>query len=129
MIWKGTLSIALWLICGIAAAQTPPPAQPGKDVIVHICTPSRAQVLGHDPLYVIFANDKLVFKSNKATESPIAKVNPNDIKAINVLKDSSAVKHYGAIAQYGVVEIYLKPGAVFDTTKVKVDTVRKRIRG
>ncbi len=120
MMKTGTLSIALWLICGIAAAQTPPPAQgaPGKSVIVHICTPSRAQMMGHDPLIVVFANDKVVFKSNKAADSPISKVKPNDIKAINVLKDSSAVKRYGTMAQYGVVEIYLKPGAGLDTTKV-----------
>ncbi len=117
MIKTGTLSIALWFICGIATAQTPPGQPAGKDAIIRICTPSRGQLIGHDPLIVVFADDKMVFKSNKATDSTIAKVKPSDIKAINVLKDSAAVKHYGAMAQYGVIEIYLKPGVVFGGIK------------
>ena len=40
-----------------------------------------------------------------STEEAAAKLNPNDIKSINVIKDKSAVKIYGDKAKHGVVAI------------------------
>lgn len=51
-------------------------------------------------------------------------LNPDDIEAINVLKDSAAVVKYGKIALYGVIEVHLKNGVKLDTSKLKADTIR-----
>ena len=114
---KGIAIIILLFTCGVALAQTV--GQPGNNVTVRICTPSRAGMINQPPLWVIFFHDKtIVYKNNVA----IDKLNPDDIEAINVLKDSAAVVKYGKTALYGVIEVRLKNGAKLDTSKLNIDT-------
>lgn len=106
----------LLFTCSIALAQTA--GQPGNNVTIRICAPSRAGMINRPPLWVIFLHDKTIYKSNVALDQ----LNPNDIEAINVLKDSTAVVKYGKTALYGVIEVHLKNGVKLDTTKLKTDT-------
>jgi hypothetical protein len=111
--------IVLLFTCSIALAQTA--GQPGNNVTVRICTPSRAGMINQPPLWVIFLHDKaIIYKNNVALDQ----LNPDDIEAINVLKDSAAVVKYGKTALYGVIEVHLKNGAKLDTSKLKADTIR-----
>ncbi|OCX51718.1 hypothetical protein BEL04_17025 [Mucilaginibacter sp. PPCGB 2223] len=105
--------IILLFVCGIVAAQTT--WQPGNNVTIRICTPGRAQMMSKPPLWVIFLQDKMIYKGDADAKA----LNPNDIEAINVLKDSSAIIKYGKVAQYGVIELRLKSGTKLDTTQLK----------
>jgi hypothetical protein len=66
----------------------PTVGQPGKDQIIRICTPSRADMLNHQPLWVLFLNNKQVYKGNAA----LSNIDPNNIQSLIILKDSSAVR-------------------------------------
>jgi len=115
---RGITIIILLFTCGAAVAQTP--GQPGSNIPIRICNPSREQLMTQKPYWVIFLNNKPVYKGSADPKA----LNPNDIEAINVLKDSTAVIKYGKVAQYGVIEVRLKDGAKLDTNKLKADTIR-----
>lgn len=107
--------IILFFTCSIALAQTS--GQPGDNINVRICTPSRGSVL-LPPLYVVFKGDKVIYKTNAG----IPNVQPGDIESINVLKNNSAAEKYGPKGAYGVVEIRMKKGTKLDTNKIRPDT-------
>ncbi len=105
----------MFFICSTASAQTS--GQPGDNVNVRICTPSRSSVLAL-PLYVIFKGKKEVYRTNIG----IPNIQPQDMMSIEILKGISATNKYGNVASNGVVEIYMKKGAKLDTNKIKPDT-------
>jgi TonB-dependent SusC/RagA subfamily outer membrane receptor len=55
-----------------------------------------------DPLYVV--------NGNPMSKTAFEKINPNDIKSMNVLKDEAATSIYGARASAGAVVVTLKDG-------------------
>ena len=89
---------------GVASAHTS--GQPGKDVVVHVCVPSKSNLLNPKPLYVVFLKGKQVYTTNNDTALNV--INPKYIDSINVLKDNTSTKPYGLAGRNGVVEIYLK---------------------
>lgn len=101
---------------GYLMAQTP-----NKDTtkIIRICAPSRGSIIA-PLLYVVFAKDKMIYKSNKPSFPSTIK--PDGIESINVLKDKSATEKYGNLAANGVVEIHLKKEAKADIKRLKADT-------
>ena len=73
------------------------------------------------PLFVI---DGLVYDSTQlatdgTNKNPLAHLNPDDIVAINVLKNESATDLYGDKAKYGAIIITTKKG------KAKTDKIQK----
>lgn len=68
----------------------------------------------NQPLYVIdgvpvFNHDASIYNLGESM-NPLAELNPNDIKSIEVLKDASAAAIYGSRATNGVVLITTKSG-------------------
>ena len=62
---------------------------------------------GSRPLIVV--NGKIIGRmETNDKESPLNKMNPDDIDSINVLKGENATKKYGADGENGVIEILLK---------------------
>ncbi len=62
---------------------------------------------GSRPLIVI--DGKIIGRMEAADkESPLNKMNPDDIDSINVLKGEKATKKYGADGENGVIEVILK---------------------
>lgn len=112
-------------VCAYSTVSAQTPAQPGKDVNIRICAPSRAGILAKPPLYVFFRDNKIVYQSDKIG---VEGFNPTDIESINVLKNASAAEKYGDRSVNGVIEIHLKKGAKLDTNKLKTDTVKQNIR-
>lgn len=106
--------IILLFTCSIALAQIA--GQPGGNVNVRICTPSRSSVLA-PPLYIIFNGKKEVYR----TSTGIPNIQPLDIESIQVLKGISATERYGNATSNGVVEIYMKKGAKLDTSKAELN--------
>jgi hypothetical protein len=96
--------ITLLFIVPAASAQVDTNKVAIKKTIVRICAPSRGTLLA-PPLIVVFSHDKIIFKS--ATANAINKISPNAIQAVNVLKDSTSIAKYGALAKNGIVEIYI----------------------
>ena len=74
--------------------------------IVRICVPSKGQLLS-PPLYVIMQGDKIIYQDTTAAQK-LSEINPDHIKAINVINGPAAITKYGAKAKYGVVEVQLK---------------------
>ncbi|GAB4423658.1 MAG: TonB-dependent receptor [Bacteroidia bacterium] len=64
----------------------------------------------NEPLYVIDGYPVPVGTQGDFSTSPLARINPNDIESITVLKDASAAAIYGALAANGVVIITTKRG-------------------
>ncbi|MBB1284174.1 energy transducer TonB [Flavisolibacter sp. BT320] len=54
------------------------------------------------PLYIL--------DGKEISKEEMSRINPNDIQAINVLKDATATSKYGEKGKYGVVEITMKKG-------------------
>jgi TonB-dependent starch-binding outer membrane protein SusC len=73
-----------------------------------------------EPLYVIDGYPLTVFSGDEFSTSPLARLNPNDIESIDVLKDASAAAIYGARAANGVVFITTKKGKA-GKTRVNYD--------
>lgn len=112
---KNIVIIILFFTCCAASAQTT--GQHGTDIPIRICNPSRSQMISQPPLWVIISQNKIIYKGNEA----VKELNPNDIEAINVLKDSTAIIKYGKAALYGVIEVHLKNGTTLDTGKLNTD--------
>jgi TonB-dependent SusC/RagA subfamily outer membrane receptor len=74
--------------------------QPGAGTTIRIRGFSSINA-GNSPLYVV---DGVVFNGN------IASINPNDIAAVNVLKDAASTSLYGSSAANGVILITTKKG-------------------
>ncbi len=74
--------------------------QPGSGAAVRIRGFSSVNA-SNSPLYVV---DGVIFNGN------IASINPNDIAAVNVLKDAASTSLYGSSAANGVILITTKKG-------------------
>lgn len=75
--------------------------------IIHICAPSKGQLL-KPPLYVLYAHNKLVYRSDTAkTPNAIYLLNPKLIKTITILKGAGATAKYGSTAINGVIEVFI----------------------
>lgn len=81
-----------------------PPAQSNPARSIHICTPSRGELISQSPLYIV---DGIKAASNADLLSTL---NPQHIQTITVLRSDSAIAAYGEEAKYGVVIIKTKPG-------------------
>ncbi|MDX2286642.1 MAG: TonB-dependent receptor [Bacteroidia bacterium] len=68
-----------------------------------------------EPLYVIDGYPLASFSGGDFSTSPLARLNPNDIESIDILKDASAAAIYGARAANGVVIITTKRGKAGQT--------------
>ncbi|MEL7146357.1 MAG: hypothetical protein AAFO69_08310, partial [Bacteroidota bacterium] len=78
-----------------------------KNMSFHVRADSEDMSITGDPLIVVFhkgESKKMVGNSSETFK----KLNPNDIKSINVFKGESAKTKYGKEGKNGVVEIYLK---------------------
>ena len=71
----------------------------GIDIIAN-CYSIQKSTKENKPLYLV--------EGKEVTEEIIAEIKPDDVKSINVLKDSNATKKYGEKGKNGVIEIYLK---------------------
>jgi TonB-dependent SusC/RagA subfamily outer membrane receptor len=93
-------------------------ATPHKDTtILRICAPSRGQLM-RVPLYVIYAQNQLIYQSDTLHNNVIGKLSPNYIQSISVLKDADAISKYGGMAKNGVIEIYIKDENRTDVRKM-----------
>ena len=91
-----------------ALAQTS--GEPGKAApIIHICAPSRGQLV-RQPMYVIIFKGKAIFTSDTIMTKNMGTLNliqPRQIETINILKDKNATARYGDMAKNGVIEVTL----------------------
>jgi hypothetical protein len=99
---KTTLSLVLFLLSyGVASAQVKTEANKALQQ-------KHLKATANNPLYVIFANEKEIFRSSDT--STLHTIIPQDIESVNVLKNNTATQKYGNKAIYGVVEIFMKDG-------------------
>lgn len=119
--------ILFLVMCGCVPAIAQTKAIPDTaHYIIHICAPSRAQMLAPKPLFVVFANGKEIIRTSKPDTAAFGIINPDDIQSIKVLKDTTATKKYGRDAVAGVIEVYVKDGRYPAT--LKQDTLKRKDR-
>jgi hypothetical protein len=91
--------ICSFWFCTNAFAQNA--SSPGSDALIRIrCV---ATIPNEKPLWIIYSNNKIVFKSDSMPKGIIPKI----IKSINVLKSDGAIKEYGSLATNGVIVIHI----------------------
>lgn len=94
---------------------------PGSDVFIRVRGATSINA-SNDPLYIIdgvFINStSLQNIEQERSTSPIADINPSDIKSIEILKDASAVAIYGSRGANGVVIITTKRGTFEEAPKI-----------
>lgn len=81
-----------------------------------------ASTLGTEPLIVIDGNKQYIIRGTAS----LSDVDPNNIEAVSILKDSLATARYGADGFAGVIEVKTKNGSLSNnhelkTTPIKVD--------
>jgi hypothetical protein len=121
---KACFTLLLFIIfCKVTLAQTPMlGGKPGDKKVILICTPSRASLIGQEPLYVLKTHGKEL----RSKYLKLNSINPQQIKSLSVLKDSSVTKKYGQEAKYGVVEITLDDEKYPDAYKwIQIDSGKK----
>lgn len=132
---KAFFSLLLFTLLGkIAVAQLIPELQisprvytvlkdSAKSKAIRICTPSRASLIGQEPLYVIKSHGKVII--NKFLN--INTLNPHYIKNLNIYKDSASVAKYGLEAKYGVIEITLDDEKYPNAFRsIQIDSIKKK---
>lgn len=101
------LFFAIIIKLNVFAQIKPEDHKPSEEVVIRICAPSRANMLNQPkPLYVLFYGKNHWIVRDLPFDS--IKINPNDIKTINILKDAKAIDKYGEDAKNGVIEITVK---------------------
>ncbi len=90
---------------------------PGQDLFIRV-RGTTSIYASNDPLYIIdgvFINSATLEQSTSITASgratsPIADINPSDIKSVEILKDATAVAIYGSRGANGVVIVTTRKG-------------------
>ena len=95
-----------------------------SDKVIRICAPSRAHLLNQPkPLYVLFFGKNQWIVKDIPFDS--VKLNPKDIKTINVIGYPKATEKYGDYGKNGVVEITMKKESVRIFKKANKDLLKK----
>ncbi len=119
----GQVTNAEQLIAGkVAGVQiTPNGGRPGSGGRIRIRGGSSLNAT-NDPLIVI---DGVPLDNTgvSGTSNPLNFLNPNDIEAMDILKDASATAIYGSRASNGVILITTKKGKAGQPTRVNVSTL------
>ena len=89
---------------------------PGKDTIIRICSPSRAEMLSRpQPLYVIIYGNKQI---KTLPNHEVMEFKPNWISKIDLLKDKKAINAYGVEGKNGVLVITIENKFIKDFKKI-----------
>ena len=126
---KGVVSNVDQMLVGIAGANVVQNSgEPGSGFSINIRGAGSINA-GNSPLYVIdgipIENERPIsdasvsgFAPSRSPRNPLASINPQDIKSIEILKDASATAIYGSRGANGVVLITTKGG---QSGEMKVD--------
>jgi hypothetical protein len=105
------LSFAIIIKLNVFAQVKSDTVKPSEEAVIRICAPSRVQMLNQPkPLYVLYFGKNQWIVKDIPFDS--VKLNPNDIKTINVVRDLKATDKYGNDAKNGVIEITIKKESV-----------------
>ncbi len=74
---------------------------------IHICAPSRANMLG-SPLTIVKYGKKELLSRDFKNNSVLKIINPNDISSIDILKDKESIEKYGEDGKNGVIIVTIK---------------------
>lgn len=80
-------------------------------------------MIKQQPLYIIRSHQEEM----QSTAQKVNAINPNQLKKLEVLKDSAVVKKYGQAAQYGVVIMTIDDEKYPDAFKaIQAESLKKQ---